>query len=440
MVYEIDQDKVNQQQWDEMKKIAERNVCAVCGADLQVHTNPANATLEVGCLNREHHGYLERASYTALMRRGEAILHPGIQAAIEKKMMPKEDLDRAMTLLALRYPDAIRDRPTAALFISDCMRLDIDPLIQPAEAVPIPFRSRKKGRGGQPDEERTVVSMVVTGDGWLSMCARGCKEEWNGPPRTMRLEEYLTTLPENKKLNREAIAQLAADIKKDACSDPKAWYYVAIGRSKTMTEDCIVPGWFTDRDMKKAVAGNLPAAMEPGNQARIRAIKKWVRQVYPECRQKMIELTHEWYQRAEGVKAAQVYIDTEFRLLDFPAGGEKTGERTGTDKLTETSPGELPTPDQATKLQPAPTVSSPTEGKAAKPKIAPSVPAADLPRNPIFQNWGELAAAAYKLGVTPDQVFKHQHVKRWEDFASYLDAWHVVEFLVTERAERPPLL
>jgi len=49
--------------------------------------------------------------------------------------MPKDELGRAMNLLSLRYPDAIVDAPTAALFIRDCARLDLDPLIAPAEAV-----------------------------------------------------------------------------------------------------------------------------------------------------------------------------------------------------------------------------------------------------------------------------------------------------------------
>jgi len=320
MVYEVPQLDHTQEQYEEMKKIAERNLCAVCGAELTIHTVPERGTLAVSCSHdKEHHGYIERASYTALMRRGEAIVHPGIQAAIEKKMMPKEDLGRAMNLLALRYPRAIENPESAALFIMDCLRLDIDPLIQPAEAVPVPFKSRK-GK-----EEKTTVAMVVTEDGWLSMCARGCKDEWNGPPRTMRLDEYLTTLPENKKLSREDIAKLAKEIKKDACKDENAWYYVAIGRSKTMTEDAVVPGWFTDRDLKKAEAGNLPAFYEPGNQARVRAIKKWVRHVYPECRKRMIEMTKEWYQRSEGVKAAQAFIDAEYSLLLAPEGEEKTG-------------------------------------------------------------------------------------------------------------------
>jgi len=95
--------------------------------------------------------------------------------------MPKDDLGRAMNLLALRYPRAIENPESAALFIMDCCRLDLDPLIQPAEVVPVPFKSRKKGKDGK-EEDKVTVSMVITEDGWLSMAARGCPEEWNGPP------------------------------------------------------------------------------------------------------------------------------------------------------------------------------------------------------------------------------------------------------------------
>jgi len=138
MAYEVKQDEITQEQWEEMKKIARNNVCADCGAELQIHTNPERGTLEIGCLDKDHHGYVERETYTQAYRRG-AIVHPAIQAAIERKMVPKDELGRAMNLLALRYPDAIKDPPTAALFIMDCARLDIDPLISPAEAVPVPF-------------------------------------------------------------------------------------------------------------------------------------------------------------------------------------------------------------------------------------------------------------------------------------------------------------
>jgi len=402
------------EKWEEMKKIVKENVCAECGAELQIHTVPEQAMLAVGCLNKEHHGYMERETYTQSYRRG-MIVHPAIQAAIERKMMPKHDLGRAMNLLALRYPDAIKDPATAALFIIDCARLDLDPLIQPAEAVPIPFRSKKIVDG----KEVTVVtiSMIVTEDGWLSMPARGCKEEWNGPPRTMRLEEYLTTLPENKGRSLEEIEKIAKAIKKSACKDEDAWYYVAIGRSKSMTEDAVIPGWFTKRDMEKAEKGHLPAFFEPGNQARVRSIKKWIRHVYPECRQNMIDITREWYERAEGIKAAQEYIDTEYSFISLPEGDETQASRAGGEaRASETRVGTQKSPS------------------------APAEAAPELPKNPVFKSWGELAQAAAKLGVNPSDVFRRAQVKRWEDFTDFRDAWNWVEEIVTERAQRPKLI
>lgn len=323
---EVKREEMTQEKWDEMSRIAQENVCSVCGADLQIHTVPEDGTVRVGCLNREHHGWVERETFTQGYRRGAGVPLV-VEEAIKRKMMPRDELGRAMNLLALRYPSAIKDPATAALFIMDCARLDLDPLIQPAEAVPIPFKSKKIEDGKE--VEVVTISMVVTEDGWLSMAARGCKEEWNGPPRTMRLEEYLRTLPENKDKPLEEIDKISRAIKVSACKDENAWYYVAIGRSKTMTEDAVIPGWFTKRDYDKAEKAHLPAYYEPGNQARVRAIKKWVRHVYPEARQKMVDLTTEWYQRAEGIKAAQQFIDAEYSFIRLPEGDEKVGATAG---------------------------------------------------------------------------------------------------------------
>ncbi|MBA7694962.1 hypothetical protein ES703_103578 [subsurface metagenome] len=115
----------------------------------------------------------------------------------------------------------------------------------------------------------------------------------------------------------------------------------------------------------------------------------------------MMELTAEWYQRAEGIKAAQEYIDAEYDFIRLPAGGEKIGKQVE------------------------------EEAGVRKP---------ELPKNPVFQNWGELAQAAANLGVTTEDVFKRAGVKQWRDFASYRDAWNVVEELVTERAQQPKMI
>jgi len=305
MVYEVKQDEITQEQWDEMKKIVQENVCGICGAELQIHTNPEKGTIEVGCLNREHHGYIERLTYTQAFRRGEDI-HPAIRAHIEHKMMPRDQLGRAMNLLSLRYPRAIVDPPTAALFILDCTRLDLDPLISPAEAVPVPFKSRRKV--GEAWEEKVTVTMVITEDGWLSMAARGCPDRWAGSPSVERVDDK--------------------DLAESLCGDPDAWLWKATGRTKDMEpgQTSIAYGYYTHKEWQKARDGNLPAATQPGNQARVRAIKRWVRENFSECRQRMMDLTAEWYQRAEGLKAAQEYIDTEYSVLIEPEGDEKIGE------------------------------------------------------------------------------------------------------------------
>ena len=84
-------------------------------------------------------------------------------------------------------------------------------------------------------------------------------------------------------------------------------------------------------------------------------------------------------------------------------------------------------------------VSPPQEGKPTPPG-APAVAVSQLPKNPVFSNWGELAQAAATLGVNPSDIFKRAGVKKWGDFADYRDAWNYVEEIVTERAKTPKML
>jgi len=322
---EVPQDEVTDEQYQEMEKIAQENVCSVCGADLQIYTVPETKSLRVGCPDRAHTGWIEKETYTQILRRGGE-LHPVIQTGVERRMLPKADLNRAMGLLKLRYPAAIKDPPTAALFIADCYRLDIDPLISPPEAVPLVFHTTIR-TPGRPDEKKAAVVMVVTGDGWLSMAARGCKEDWLGPPSTMRLEEYLAAQPEYAGRTREELAAIAGDIKKNESDDPAAWCYMAVGRRRDGDETAVA-GFFTHADRDDARGKKLPSASQPGNQARVRAVKKWVRQVFPECRQNMIALSEEWYRRSEGVQAAQQYIEAEYRI-EINRSETKSGARTG---------------------------------------------------------------------------------------------------------------
>lgn len=320
---EYEQDKITPEQYEELKKVARDNVCSECGAELQIHTNPERRTVEVGCLNKAHHGFTERASYTELMRRGET-LPDFIKDNIAKRMLPRnmtaEDFQRSMGLVHAKYPDVLKDPATAALFLMDCMRLDLDPLVSPAEVVPAVFNKKQKEKGPHGEDVwLPIVVEIVTEDGQLSGAARAEPNEWAGPPKTMPLQDYLMTLEHLKGRPLEDIEKIAKRQAKDLCQDENAWVWVALGRRKsdtTETQD-LAPayGWYTTAEQKEDAGHGLVAGKLPGNQARVRAIKRWVRESYPAWRQKMIAMTSEWLQRADGVKDAEKLIEGQYKMV-----------------------------------------------------------------------------------------------------------------------------
>ena len=94
----------------------------------------------------------------------------------------------------------------------------------------------------------------------------------------------------------------------------------------------MVYGYFTTEERKKAQNNKLPAGTQPGNQARVRAVKRWVRENFPESRQKMIEYTDALYRRSEGAREAQELIDAEYTVFTTPLispPGGKTGPPAG---------------------------------------------------------------------------------------------------------------
>lgn len=393
--------ETSQEKWDEMKKITQENVCSVCGGELTIRTNPETGTLEIWCPhNPDHHGYVERLTYTQAFRRGE-VVHPSIQTAIERKMMPKDELGRAMNLLALRYPRAIVDPPTAALFIMDCARLDLDPLITPAEAVPIPFRTRVKQ--GNVMVEKVTVTMVITEDGWLSMAARGSPERWAGSPSVEPVDD-------------KALAE-------SLCGDPNAWLWKATGRTKDMEpgQTSIAYGYYTQEEHETAIERKLPAATQPGNQARIRAVKRWVRENFAECRQRMKEITAEWYHRSEGIEAAQSFIDAEYHTIS-PKGGEKIGA-----KVEERGGGKKPV---ATSLSPQKGEKKPSgEPPAAEWKSPDDVTEDDVP------DLNALCRICFHFyGLQPADVWRELGYKSMLDVTeSPWDSWLKIKAVKTDK-------
>lgn len=387
---EVKREEITQEQWDEMKKIAQENVCGICGAELQIHTNPEKATIEVGCLNREHHGFIERTTYTQEFRRG-AEIHPAIRDKIERKMILPggQPVGVALAMIQTRFPKADMDEPSAALFLWDCVRLDLDPLL--GEIYPVSFKTTAKD-----GTKKIVVQPLISEDGWLSLAARSCSDAWAGPPRTMRLEEYLQTQDAYKEKPYTEVKEIAKEIKVDLCKDPEAYVWVAVGHRKDQ-DDVATYGWYkTSESKKKDKAGkeyelSTPARDLPGNQARVRAIKRWVREVFPEAKAKMKEMTATWMDRAGDVRDIQSVISAEYHIVteEPPKGGEKSGEPPGEEEQGE---GEL-----------GATISSPPEKTQKPQKIA-----ASAARDPsTIKTINELFKACFDdFNMQPDQVIQ----------------------------------
>ena len=334
---EVKQDEMTDEKWAEMKDMVKRLVCADCGADLQIHTVAERAVIRVGCLNLEHHGYVERETYTQALRRGEDI-HPVIKGHIEKRMLPGGySLGVALALVKTRFPRADMDDPSAALFIMDCMRLDLDPLL--GEIVPVTFKVTDK----ETKEVRRVVQPILTEDGWLSLCARACPDRWAGPPSTEPIKDK--------------------EFKKELCGDEDAWVWKATGKTKDGNESTTY-GWVKTSEIVKDTTKQTPKDTLPGNQARVRAIKRWVRETFPEAKAKMKAITSEWLQRGKDVEEVQQIIEAEYHIVTEPSKTE-VGEKTvpGGEGKEETGAGVSATKEKSSKTASVPPAAEHVEEK-----------------------------------------------------------------------------
>ena len=106
--------------YEDQKRIVRDNLCAQCGGELTIHTDPNNGgALEIWCPhNPDHHGYIERQTYTQAYRQGDAVLSI-IGDKIEKnKLLPGGySVNAALAIIKTRFPRADMDEPSAALFL-----------------------------------------------------------------------------------------------------------------------------------------------------------------------------------------------------------------------------------------------------------------------------------------------------------------------------------
>jgi hypothetical protein len=280
--------------YHEAKKLAESHTCADCDSDLVYGPWGENGDWIVRCPeNHKHQGLKPMATPTQQYRQGMP-MHPAIRDRIERKGMEAQGLHRAIALVINEFPRAELTPGEAGLFLLSCMRIGLDPLY--GEAVPAPFRDSRRGT--------RKVQMIITEPGYLSLAARACPHSWIGPPNV-----HPITDPNERE---------------DICGKRDAWVWSATGRTALMApgETTTSYGVFTQDEFTEAQKNKTPAAENPSNQARVRAIKHWVAENFAEAKALMMELTGTYLEKVEGIPEVLDLIDAEYRVnaLPGPAG------------------------------------------------------------------------------------------------------------------------
>ena len=297
--------------YEEGKRLTDTHVCAECGSLLVLPWGGAfniEGYVIMCALHPEHQGFKQQTSLTRAHRQGVPV--PSyIESAIVKRSLPTNELSTMLNMVAVKYPQADFDTPSAALFILDCLRLDLDPLL--GEIVPISF----KGKGG-----KKVITPIITESGYLSMAARACPNLWQGPPNVKPVTD--------------------AAMKEAICGNVEAWVWEATGRTAAMEpgQYTTTYGWVTPDEIEKEDWKKTPKDKLPGNQARVRAVKRWIRENFPEAMALMKQATADWMGQAEGVGKALEFIDAEYQVLEpngAPTAPPPASTTRGPNQLTE---------------------------------------------------------------------------------------------------------
>jgi hypothetical protein len=267
-----------QVEFEEGKKLREKCRCAQCGAGLTVAWGGAFGI----------DSYVLRCAEEA--RHEGIISRPRLPAVTGEKLgaLAVEDPQQLAALVMAKATDERLTYPAAVLFSYQALRLGLDPLAN--EVFPAVFKNKRTGK--------VTVVPIVSEAGYGSLAARACPDAWNGPP---------ATTPVTDPALREYVA-----------NDREAWVWEARGRRKDWEpgREYTTYGWMTRAQWEEARKQMTPAGQLPGNQARVRAVKRWIQEAYPEAMSLTRQMRAELVQQAEGVPQAMEVIEAEYRVVE----------------------------------------------------------------------------------------------------------------------------
>ncbi len=281
--------------------LSERCVCAECHGLLSLAWGGKYGVEGYVLLctqSQEHTGLVEKESLTQAHRRGAA-LPVAMAQEIDKRgwarrgALAVREPYRLAPILTARFPQLEKvNQGAVTLFAVQCLGMGLDPLL--GEVYPLPFRNSKT--------DQYVVVPLISEQGYGSLAARACPEAWNGPPTAERVTD--------------------PGLKEDLCGDPEAWMWSATGRRKDWEpgREFTTYGWVTHKQQEKAKADGTPAGELPGNQARVRAVKRWYWESYPEASSQLRTSRQALVEEADGIPEALEVIDAEYRVVEGAAG------------------------------------------------------------------------------------------------------------------------
>lgn len=362
-----------------------------CGKNLSLASGGAYGVegLVVICPhNPEHNSFRPRITALQEVRRTAG-------TGIESIPMDAASARRQLNILSIRYPDVLQDPPSAALFLYECKRLGLDPLISPAEAVPIAFFSRKL--------QKRVIGMVISADGWLSMAARSAPDIWMGPPSMSLVLDSAQKKAYSGDDNPDTLVVEANGQVRDK-------------ETRQPLKAGPIYGWFKASESSIATTGNSPF-----NMATWRATKRWVRNFYPACRQVMMEQTAPWMEKSEGIKITEGVIEAEFHLIEAPASKDEetsgaAAVQTGAEKAPPADAHKVSEMKRSSKN----TANAPTAGDPGDPPYEPKE----------LKNLGQFFTACnQRWGLIKSEVEKKLG-KSTTQFGDLWDEWKAIKKIV----------
>ncbi len=278
--------------YQEGQKLVKECVCADCGGELSVAAGGAfgidGYVLRCGT-DPDHQSIKSRESLTQAHRRGAALPVVVAQEIDKRGALAVGEPGRLAPILTARFSQLEKvSQGAVVLFAMQCLSMGLDPLL--GEVYPIPFKNTKTNQH--------VVVPLISEQGCGSLAARACPEAWNGPPSAERVTD--------------------PGLKEDLCGDPEAWMWSATGRRKDWEpgREFTTYGWVTHSQQQKAKSDGTPAGELPGNQARVRAVKRWYAESYPEAASQLRASRQALVEQAQGIPEALEVIDAEFRVVE----------------------------------------------------------------------------------------------------------------------------